>query len=180
MFELKVDNEIILKEISIENAEVIFNSINSGRQYLRKWLDWVDSSKIIDDTIDYIQTVSEQNMYRGRFVLEIWYKNNFAGLIDYHNGNKLCRKVEIGYWLDEKVQGKGIMTRACKAAVDYAFDGLGLNRVVIKCAVDNYKSQAIPKRLGFVNEGIEREGELLHRKFIDLLIFSMLKNEWRV
>ena len=178
MLKIKADNEITLKEISIEHAEIIFNTINRDRKYLREWLDWVDDSKILDNTLDYIQAVSNNDMYHGRFVMEIWYKNYFAGIIDYHNGNKLCRHAEIGYWLGEKFQGRGIMTKACKTAVDYGFNDLGLNRIVIKCAEGNIKSQAIPKRLNFTHEGIEREGELLHGRFIDLYIYSMLKKEW--
>ncbi len=176
--EIKVDNEITLKNLELSSAETLFDLIDSSRDYLSEWLSWVDETLHLNDSILYIQSVSGQDMFNGRSVFEIWYKNELAGLIDFHAGNKINMSVEIGYWLGEKFQNKGIMTRACSACIDYVFTGLELNRIVIKCASGNVKSQAIPKRLNFKFEGIERDGQVLNYRFNDLMIFSMLKKEW--
>jgi len=87
--------------------------------------------------------------------------------------------VEIGYWLSESFQGKGLMTDAARAVVAYLFDELDLNRVEIHCAAGNVKSAAIPRRLGFTLEGTSREGQLLNGRYQDILRFSMLKREWK-
>ena len=64
--------------------------------------------------------------------------------------------------------------------IDYAFDELELNRIAIKCAVGNQPSKNIPMRLGFVFEGIERDGELFpDGHFVDLEVYSLLKKEWK-
>ena len=178
MLIIKVNDDITLNELDAKNANAIFELVDSGRSYLREWLSWVDETNRIEDTIQYIQSVSHSNVYIGRFVMEIWYKKQLAGLIDFHNGNKINMAVEIGYWLGEQFQGKAIMTSACKACIAYAFDDMGFNRIIIKCAVGNLKSQAIPKRLGFKCEGIEREGQNLNGQFTDLVVFSKLKREW--
>ena len=65
----------------------------------------------------------------------------------------------MGYWLGEEHQGKGLMTAACRALVDYAFGELGLNRVVISCATENKKRCAIPERLSFRREGVKHQAE---------------------
>jgi ribosomal-protein-serine acetyltransferase len=44
---------------------------------------------------------------------------------------------------------QGIVTKSCRALLDYAFDELGLNRVEVRGATGNRKSRAIPERLGF-------------------------------
>ena len=55
---------------------------------------------------------------------------------------------------------------------------LKLNRIQIKCANGNNASKNIPKRLGFVYEGLERNGELLSDgKYVDLETYSKLKSE---
>jgi ribosomal-protein-serine acetyltransferase len=176
---LKVDDEITLKELEIETAEKLFGLIDTNREYLREWLSWVDNTSTIDDTIFYIQNLFKQDLYSGRYVLEVRYNNELAGLVDYHNGDSINLKAEIGYWLAESFQGKGIMTKACLALIDYGFKKAGLNRVTIKCAEGNKKSQAIPIKLNFKMEGIEREGQYLYGRFHDLLVFSMLKNDWK-
>lgn len=43
---------------------------------------------------------------------------------------------------------------------------------------DNFKSQNIPKRLGFRYDAILREHQRLHGRYVNLFLFSMLKREW--
>jgi ribosomal-protein-serine acetyltransferase len=70
------------------------------------------------------------------------------------------------------------VTRSVERLCDFAFNELGINRIQIKCAVGNSASSNIPKRLGFIFEGIEREGELLSNGFFtDLEVYSKLKHE---
>lgn len=89
------------------------------------------------------------------------------------------KRAEIGYWLSEKYQKKGIVTQSVSTLLDYAFSELGLNRVQIRCAVGNIPSKNIPRRLGFLFEGIERDGELLSdNQFTDIEVYSILKREW--
>jgi ribosomal-protein-serine acetyltransferase len=175
---IKVDEDIFLSELSVHNAKELFDLVNGNRNHLRKWLSWVDKTRDINNTIDYIQSTQQQDIYSGRLVLEVWYKCDLAGLIDLHGGDSLNMKAEIGYWIAEKFQGKGIMTKACRAFIDYAFNEIGLNRIVIRCAVDNVKSRAVPERLDFKFEGIEREGQQLYGKFLDLRVYSLVKSEW--
>lgn len=63
--------------------------------------------------------------------------------------------------------------------VDYAFNELNLNRVEIRCAVENKKSRAIPERLHFVNEGCIRQAEWLYDHYVDHIVYGMLKEEWK-
>lgn len=60
-----------------------------------------------------------------------------------------------------------------------AFEKLNINRVQIRCAVGNSASSNIPKCLGFIFEGIEREGELLSTgKYSDLEVYNLLKTDY--
>jgi ribosomal-protein-serine acetyltransferase len=178
MFSIKLDDDTFLKELELNSANDLFNLINSNRNYLKKWLTWIEDTKHLDDTVNYIQSVLNRNLFYGRLVLEIRHRENLAGLIDFHNGDKTNMAIEFGYWLGEQYQGKGIMTKACVSCINYAFLNLEFNRVVIKCAVGNEKSKGIPQRLNFTFEGIEREGQHLNGKFADLMVYSMLKREW--
>jgi ribosomal-protein-serine acetyltransferase len=85
--------------------------------------------------------------------LGIWYQNRLVGCIGYPHLDWANRKVEIGYWIDASMQGKGLGTRVCRALVTYAFDQYRLNKVEILCATGNTRSRAIPERPGFIQEG---------------------------
>ena len=86
---------------------------------------------------------------------------------------------EIGYWLAECEQGKGIVFKCCQALIAFCFSHLNLNRIEIRCGSRNLKSRQVPERLNFSFEGILRQGEFLYDKFIDLCLYSLLKEENR-
>ena len=99
-------------------------------------------------------------------------------MIGFKDTDRINLKTEIGYWLVESMNGKGIITQSVKELVNIAFLQMKINRVQIKCAVGNAKSAAVPKRLGFYFEGTERAGEKHHSRYLDLEIYSMLKKDW--
>lgn len=55
------------------------------------------------------------------------------------------------------------------------FNDLDLNRIEIKCATANLRSKTVPEKLGFLKEGVIRQGEFVHGEFIDLSLYSLLK-----
>lgn len=178
MRKIEVDDEIKLSEISLASARLIYKSINRSRTHLRQWLPFVDGTKSVSDTKNFIGSVLTSGCPKKDMIFEIWYQEQFAGLVGFKEIDNSNNKTEMGYWLDARMTGKGIMIRSCKALIDYAFDDLKLNRVMIKVAVGNEKSRAIPVLLRLKPEGIERHGEFLHNKYVDLEVFSTLKEEW--
>jgi ribosomal-protein-serine acetyltransferase len=175
--ELKVNDEIILNILKISDSQTIFEAIDQNRDHLRKWLPFVDMTRSENETRSFIKSIID-DVERRQEVFTIWHNNEFSGLIGLKDFDYLNRKVEIGYWLIEKMTGKGLITLSVEKLITFIFENLDLNRVQIKCGVGNHKSSSIPKRLGFLFEGIERQGERLHFKYIDLEIYSLLKSDW--
>ena len=174
--ELIVNQEIILKELVQEDIQAIFNTINSEREYLGKWLPFVDYTLEISDTQNFIDNleVSETK----DLTYAIYYLNEFVGLAGLKDPDYDNKKIEIGYWIAEKYQHKGIVTLSCRKLIEHAFENLQMNRIQLKAATDNINSQKVAKRLGFSKEGIERDGELHKRGYVDLVVYSLLKKEF--
>jgi ribosomal-protein-serine acetyltransferase len=178
MVELKVDSQIVLKEIELSDAEDIFKLIDSDRENLRIWLSFVDSTKEIEDTKDFIRSILFLPGDIRDFVAVIIYNGQKIGLIGFKLTDFVNKKTEIGYWISKEFENKGIVTKSVVKMIDYAFNNLELNRIQIKCGIGNEKSSKIPKKLNFKFEGIERSAELLNGKFIDAEVYSILKDEW--
>lgn len=179
MLMLRVTDDIILKQIELADANIVFETISKERNYLRKWLPFVDQTYEIIDTESFILSIYAEPRDRQDLVFVIHFRDEFVGLIGFKGIDKANRKVEIGYWLSEQFQKRGIMTQSLRRLVDYAFKQMDINRVQVKCAVGNHPSKNIPKRLGFVLEGIERDGELLvDNMFTDLEIYSFIKSDF--
>jgi len=139
----------------------------------------VDSSRTVEDRKKFIRDSLKQFAENKGFVAGIWHEGRLAGVIGYDAIDWENRSTEVGYWLGEEYQGKGLVTTACRALVDHAFGELDLNRVSITCATENKKSCAIPERLGFRREGVRRQAEWLYDHFVDHVVYAALASEWQ-
>jgi ribosomal-protein-serine acetyltransferase len=174
MEHIQIDPNLRLESAGLMHAPVIFQAIDRDRQYLREWLPFVDSTQKITDTEAFITSLIPKK----DDIFTIWHTEEFAGLIGFKDTDWINHKTEIGYWLTEKKQGKGIVTKCMHKLIRYAFQKLKLNRIQIKVACGNEKSAAIPRRLGFHFEGTERQGERHDNRYLDLEVFSLLKSDW--
>lgn len=179
MITFRIDDDVTLRQLSEDDAQSLFAVIDRNRTYLRQWLPWLDTSNNADDTLLFIRSTLEQFANNDGFAAGIYFREAVIGTIGFHKVDWLNRSVEIGYWLAEDCQGKGVVTKACKAFIDYAFGEWGLHRVQIRCAVGNAKSCRIPERLGFVKEGLQRQAEFLYDHYVDLNVYGMLEDEWK-
>ena len=177
MEHIRVNKNIRLETVKLSMAPVIFSTIDRDREYLKTWLPFIESTQQVSDTEKFIHSIVSQPSGKKNDIYSIWYKEEFAGLIGFKDTDWINRKTEFGYWLSPKMEGKGIVTSCVEKLSKYAFQKLKLNRIQIKVAVGNSKSSAIPKRLGFQLEGIERAGELHHQKFHNLETYSLLKSD---
>lgn len=176
--EIVIDKDIKLCKILVEDAEILYDIIDSQREYLQEWLPFVPLTTSSRDTKDFIEMTLAKPEEEQDLTFTIHYRGEVVGLIGYKDTDYVNRRVELGYWISYDYQGQGIMTRATRKLCEYAFDVLKLHRVQIRCGVGNIASGNIPKRLGFSFEGIERDGEYHpDNRYIDLEVYSLLQGE---
>ena len=175
MTTIQVDDEILLRPPRMSDADDLFALVDSNREYLRRWLPWVDRIRSTKDYRPWIEGGAAEQEYR----LLIVYKGAVAGATGIRGLDSPNNVGEIGYWLAEDMQGRGIVTRTCRALLNYAFGELVMNRMQIRVATGNTRSRAIPERLGCQFEGVQRQAELVNGEYYDLALYSMLASEWR-
>lgn len=176
--QLQIATDLYLRRATIADAPDLFHIIQRDRQYLRQWLPFIDFSQKVSDTESYLKFITAPGNLTD-LVFVIVHEEEVCGLIGFKDIDSLNRKLEIGYWLAEGKQGKGIMRRACHTLLNYAFDELSMNRIEVRVGVGNERSSNIPKKLGFTLEGIKRQAEYLNGKFHDLEVYSMLRQEFK-
>jgi ribosomal-protein-alanine N-acetyltransferase len=81
---------------------------------------------------------------------------------------------ELGYGLDFRYQGKGLMTEALRAACAYAFNAMGLHRIQANHLPENLRSAAVLRRLGFVVEGYARDYLLINGHWRDHVLTALV------
>lgn len=173
-----MDEDILLKMMNAKDAEALFNAIDQSRLYLRAFLPWVDDVKSVEDCLILIKKGFQIHAEQSGLMSGVFYKGKLVGAIGFNRFDWTNRIGYIGYWIGEEYQGKGIITKSVYALMEYAFMELKLNRLDIRTAPKNKKSQAIPERLGFLKEGKMREAEWLYDHYVDHLIYGLLKSDW--
>jgi ribosomal-protein-serine acetyltransferase len=179
--------DLELRLLQISDAQELFALTDANRVYLRQWLPWLDYTNDVGDTHNFILSTLRQFAKRETLVTAICYldrtipadNRRIVGIIGFNQIHWQDRSGFIGYWLAESYRGRGIMTTACAALIDYAFITLDLNRLVIACASENQRSRAIPERLGFRHEGMIPKAEWLYDRFVDHEIYGLLDREWQ-
>lgn len=113
-----------------------------------------------------------------RWVIEDKISNKVIGTCGYLNYEADHNRIEIGYDLSPESWGKGIMTEALKAILDFAFHNMSINKVEAQITSENDSSLHLLKKLNFKHDGILREHEFEKGRYIDLMIYSLLASEY--
>lgn len=87
------------------------------------------------------------------------------------------RHVYVGLDLHADHRGKGLAEQAYLAFLRFLFDDCGLNKVSLEVLSHNERAQRLYRRLGFVLEGVKRQEIWRDGRWLDSLLFSMLKSE---
>ncbi len=96
-----------------------------------------------------------------------------CGLNDLEVGKS--HQAEVGYWLAKPLWGQGIMTAVVRRSCQYAFDEFGLAKIIAHVFTGNPASARVLEKCGFLQEGLLRKHFLKDGKFIDAMLFALLK-----
>jgi ribosomal-protein-serine acetyltransferase len=93
--------------------------------------------------------------------------------------NTVNRFANLGYWLRSDRTGRGWATRATRLLACHGLTGVGLERIEILMAVENERSRRVAERAGAVFEGTLRHRLLLHDRYHDAYLFSIIRSDLR-
>jgi ribosomal-protein-serine acetyltransferase len=173
---LAVTDDCQLRLLEEADAEELYRLIEANRAYLARWMPWA-AAQTRETTVEFLRATRRQAASDDGFQAALVCDGAIIGVVGYHSVNWPHGSTTIGYWLAEQHQGRGLMTRAVRVLVDLAFGEWNLHRVEIRAATDNGRSRAIPERLGFREEGVQREAERIGERYLDLAIYGLLAHE---
>lgn len=85
----------------------------------------------------------------------------------------------IGYWIDSRVAGRGIMTTAVAMAADHAFWSVGVHRVEVNIRPENTASRRVVEKLGFREEGLRQRFLHIDGDWRDHISYALVREELR-
>lgn len=178
MFVLELDGELGIALRERHHAADFAALIDANRAHLSEWFHWArhaDESTVRGWAADGLEQFRRGDGWHGT-LLE---RGQPVGAVGLHYLDRRRGVTEVGYWLAEAAEGRGVMTRALEGLLRHFFDGLRLEKVVIGVPPDNRRSAALPERLGFTPEArVRRVHRLPDGSLGDLEFHGLLRGEW--
>lgn len=167
-----------LRQLTMRDVPPLFEITIRNRDRLRRWMSWVDFVRSEDDTRGFVRE-SLRRFRSGRSLqMGIWLNGSLVGTIGLFRTASAEPEAEIGYWIDQKAEGQGLVTRATRVMTGYAFQRWQVQTVRIRVEPDNVRSRAIPERLGFRLRG-EVEEDWADGSRRTLLVYVMQASDFK-
>jgi len=171
---LKIDSDISLRVRTKDEALELFNLVQENKKHLSKFLVWVEYTKSVSDSKDFIVKKLKEFTDGKSCDFGIYFKEEIigsAGLIKIDKENKTG---EIGYWISKNYEGRGIVTNVVKKLIEISKKKYKLHRIEIQMLTENKKSRAVPERLGFTHEGTMKDVVIRKGKFHSKEVWGLI------
>jgi len=163
------------------------------RSDISNFLEWFNDMEVTQYLAMYLpmtemaeeKYIEELGTTRARtdtsFVIEITEGDlvKLIGTVGLHGINNKDHNATFGIAIGEKEYwNKGYGTEAARLIIDYGFEQLNLHRISSSALSFNERSIRMHKRVGFSEEGRQREHIFKNGKYCDHVLLGILKEEW--
>ncbi|HAH53933.1 MAG TPA: N-acetyltransferase [Flavobacterium sp.] len=132
--------------------------------------------KTLEDALAHIAMIDEkiENNEGINWAITLKNSSKLIGIIGHYRIKPEHYRAEIGYMLLPDYQGKGIISEAIMEVVNYGFKVMNLHSIEAIIDPDNFASERVLLKNGFVKEAHLKENECFEGRFLDTVIYSIL------
>ena len=167
-------DRLVLRKLSLDDAEAMFSMRSDAKMmaYIPRPL-----AKTVDDATTLIQTMLDGLEKQESIVWAMSLKNDpkLIGTIGFWRLKKEDFRAEIGYLLHADYWQKGITFEALQPVLKYAFEGMNCHSIEAVIDPENVASERLLKKCGFVKEAHFKENGFFDGRFLDSVVYSLLK-----
>jgi RimJ/RimL family protein N-acetyltransferase len=167
-----------LRPLEPWQAEEFAAHMDRAREHIRPWV----GPSFVTDTVEGARATltryAEKTAQDGARILGIWDDGTLVGGVMFVEFSAASGTCELGCWLEPPAEGRGLITLACRALLDWALVTRALHRAEWWCRGDNVSSEQVARRLGMTFEGALREAWKVGDTFYDKHVWSVLSSEY--
>ncbi|EJL59224.1 GNAT family N-acetyltransferase [Flavobacterium sp. CF136] len=167
---------LILRRITNDDVNEVFElrSNPETMKYIPRPL-----VKTTEDALEHVAMIEEKITSNIGINWGITLKGDsrVLGIIGYYRMQPENYRAEIGYMLLPEYHGKGIISEAVNRLIAYGFDDLKLHSIEAVIDPENFASEKVLQKCGFVKEAHLKEAEFYEGKFLDKVIYSLLNSK---
>ncbi|SHL22623.1 GNAT family N-acetyltransferase [Flavobacterium chilense] len=165
---------LLLRRITDEDVNEVFElrSNPETMKYIPRPL-----VKNSEDALEHIAMIEDKIITNMGINWGITLKDNskLLGIIGYYRLQPENYRAEIGYILLPEFHGKGIIPEAVNRLITYGFEDLNLHSIEAIIDPENYASEKVLQKCGFVKEAHLKESDFYEGRFLDKVIYSLLE-----
>jgi ribosomal-protein-serine acetyltransferase len=171
-----VTERLVLEPIEPRHADALWQAKEASLDALRLWMAWGEQPR--EDQDEFVRAAHER-WGDGEWVYAIIFSDEPVGTIGVDHYQPMFASAEIGYWLRSDLSGRGLMTEAAAAVIEYSFVELGIHRLELRAGVENHGSLRVAEKLGFKRGGILRHASKNAWAYYDVYVFDLLATDAR-
>ena len=166
--------DLVLRELSttVEMHELVVRNL----VHLRRWEQWAQPEPTLPRTFEYTRRRLDEFTQGRALPCAIRVDGELVGAVELAI-DPATSTGDLGVWVSEAAEGRGIARAACEAVLDHAFGSARLSRVEARIAAGNVRSRRLAEQLGFSLEGVLRSAHLVGDERHDLAVHGLLAEE---
>ncbi|MCY1269863.1 putative ribosomal N-acetyltransferase YdaF [compost metagenome] len=167
-------DDLCLRPFSAGDAEAFAQAANESVASVGPWLPWCHAGYTPAEALLWFalceRGLAEQTAYELGIFSASGELLGGIGLNQISRQNNLCN---LGYWVRQSRQGRGIAPRAVRRLADFGFAELGLTRIEIVVAVGNAPSDAVARKAGANFECVARNRLFIAGRPVDAAVHAL-------
>jgi ribosomal-protein-serine acetyltransferase len=179
MFSVDLTESAQLRPLEPWQAEEFLTHMDRARATLDPWIPWASVSTDLASATATLQRYADNAAKDKQRLFGIWLDGVLVGGTMFVAFDAKVGNCELGVWLEPSATGRGLVTRAARVLIDWAFRTRGLHRAEWHCNPANTNSSDVARRLGMTREALLREAYPWNGVRNDTEIWAVLASEWK-
>lgn len=171
-------NNYKISLLKASESEAFFNLIENNRARLEDFFaGTVSKTQTLKDTIEYSAEIEQRIECKSYFpfIITDTKTGNFVGLVDVKNMDWNIPKAELGLFIDQHYEGKGITTKAMHLVIDYIVNEYRFKKLLCRASSKNLGSISVILKNDFELEGtIRRDYKTTKGEIVDLNYYGRI------
>jgi ribosomal-protein-serine acetyltransferase len=177
MFSVSLGGGAELRPLEPWQAVEFLAHMDRARAAVDPWIPWASVSTDLVSARATLQRYADLAARDAGRLFGIWLDGTLVGGTMFVHFDAVNGDCEVGCWLEPAGQGQGLITRAVRVLIGWAFGVRGMHRIEWKCRPDNIASSAVARRVGMRLDGVLREGYLYAGVRYDTEVWSLLATD---
>lgn len=177
VFPTLTTERLTLRKFTSDDVDATFKLYNNPAVTRFIDIDIFSKREEAEELVDFFIKRYEEDKFSIRWAITLREQQEVIGTCGFNYFDHESEWSEIGYDLSSAYWGKGIMTEALKAILNFGFVEAGLHRIEANVTVGNNASIRLLERLKFTREGVLRERLRVKDQHLGVIYYGLLRSE---